>query len=277
MKKYGKLLLLLLLSICLITMSSVILKAFNGYKVTVSGGLYGKLSYKGGEKKDLIELDDQTSFNPNDFEVTVTDDRFYFKGFHLSGIEGALAGAQELKEDSIYVASFGMKGDLIEYYVEYVDEEGHELHPKRTLHGNEGDKPVIAYEYIDGYLPQTYNFTGTLKKGETLTFTFVYKKAPAPKTIVIYEGTYTTSSSSSNTQPSANTEPVQEEETFIPEEIIDIDEKPILPEENTNTIPSPTEKIPSTSIEDYILPAGIGIAAGGGLLALLLGRKKEEE
>lgn len=143
------------------------------YHVTVSGGLHGTVD---GQTQVDEQIAPGGQFNPNDYKVTLNDgdDKYYFKGFHISGIEGVLTGAQAVNEDMVFVATYGVKGDLVEYTVHYVDENGNQLLPSGTFYGNPGDKPVIAYQYVEGYLPQAYNLTGTLTENGPNEFTFVY-------------------------------------------------------------------------------------------------------
>ena len=47
-------------------------------------------------------------------------------------------------------------------------------------------KPVVAYRYIDNYLPQAYNITGTLKEDSENVFTFVYTFIPEAGIITNY-------------------------------------------------------------------------------------------
>ncbi|MBQ1407161.1 MAG: hypothetical protein IIY88_03400 [Eubacterium sp.] len=144
------------------------------YRITVSGGLHGTVN---GKDKVDVYLAPGTEWNPNDYTVEVTDDKYYFKGFHVSGIEGTLEGAQAANEDRIYVADYGIKGDLVMYTIRFVDDKGKTLMANMTAYGKVGDKPVIAYRYIDGYLPETYNLTKTLSSDEDENvFTFKYSK-----------------------------------------------------------------------------------------------------
>jgi len=143
------------------------------YHVTVSGGLHGTVN---GQDQVDVQIAPGSLFNPSEYPVTLNDgdDKYYFKGFHVSGIEGVLTGAQAVNEDMVFVATYGVKGDLVEYTVHYVDENGNQLLPSGTFYGNAGDKPVVAYQYVEGYLPQAYNLTQTLTKEGTNEFTFVY-------------------------------------------------------------------------------------------------------
>lgn len=143
------------------------------YHVTVSGGLHGTVN---GASQVDVDIAPGGEFNPNDYTVALNsgDDKYYFKGFHVSGIEGVLTGAQKVNEDKVFVATYGIRGDLVEYTVHYVDADGNKLRADSVFHGNPGDKPVVAYQYIDGYLPQAYNLTATLTEDGPNEFTFKY-------------------------------------------------------------------------------------------------------
>ena len=64
------------------------------------------------------------------------------------------------------MVAYGIQGDMVSYTVNYQDGGGNELAPSRTYYGAVGDKPVIAYQYIEGYRPDAYNLTKTLGKNE---------------------------------------------------------------------------------------------------------------
>ena len=66
---------------------------------------------------------------------------------------------------------------MVSYVINYEDASGRTLSPSRTFYGNVGDRPVVAFLYIDGYEPQAYNLTKTLSKNEADNiFTFVYSR-----------------------------------------------------------------------------------------------------
>ena len=80
--------------------------------------------------------------------------------------------------DQDYVVAYGIPGELAEYTVNYVDTDGNKLAESRTYYGNVGDEPVIAYLYIDGYIPDSYNQTGKLSSNASENvFNFVYSRA----------------------------------------------------------------------------------------------------
>ena len=153
-------------------MTGTVSAASYDYTVTVDGGLYGTVT---GTTPDTFAYGEE--WNPNDYTVTVTNSKYYFKGFHRAGHEGVLEGAQEITEDVDFVATFGIKGTQVKYVVNFVDEAGNPLAPSKEFYGNVGDKPVVAYVYIEGFQPQAYNLTKTLSEDETLNvFTFTYSE-----------------------------------------------------------------------------------------------------
>lgn len=106
------------------------------------------------------------------------DDKYYVKGIRLAGHdELAESGNIEVTQDLQYVVAYGMKKDQIAYTINYVDANGTQIADSETFYGNIGDKPVIAYRYIEGYQPtNAYNLTGTLKdNAEDNVFTFKYQ------------------------------------------------------------------------------------------------------
>lgn len=116
------------------------------------------------------------SFNPG--SVVLRDgSKYYVKGIRESGKDNntVAASAFTVTDDRDYVVAYGLRGDTVAYTVHYVDTGGKTLAPSDTYYGNAGDKPVVAFVYIDGYQPQAYNLTKTLVKNEAENvFTFVY-------------------------------------------------------------------------------------------------------
>ena len=109
--------------------------------------------------------------------------KYYRKGFRVSGEDnssGRLATPSiEVKGDQDYVVSYGIQGETVAYTIMYVDAEGNELYPSATYYGNVGDKPVVAYQYIEGWQPQAYNLGKTLVADASQNvFTFIYSPIP---------------------------------------------------------------------------------------------------
>ena len=108
--------------------------------------------------------------------------RYYVKGIRLSGHDNNTVdtAAFRVEGDRDYVVAYGIRGDMTGYTVNYQDESGNALAPSRSYYGNVGDKPVVAFLYVEGYEPMAYNLTKTLVSNEAENvFTFVYRRTPA--------------------------------------------------------------------------------------------------
>ena len=135
-----------------------------GDKVVVNGLEYG----------DVISCDAQGNVSLNE------NSKYYVKGIRLSGRDNntVAQSAFLVSGDQDYVVAYGIPGELAEYTVNYVDANGNKLADSKTYYGNVGDEPVIAYLYIDGYIPSSYNQSGKLVSDASKNvFNFVYNRA----------------------------------------------------------------------------------------------------
>lgn len=138
-----------------------------GDRITVSGLQTG----------DTVSFDiQQGAVRPGD------DSRYYVQGVRPSARDNDTASlapsAFRVTEDADYVVAYGIQGDQVAYTVNYEDEEGNTLAPSQTYYGNVGDKPVVAYLYIENYLPEALALTKTLSADASENvFTFVYQDA----------------------------------------------------------------------------------------------------
>ena len=106
--------------------------------------------------------------------------RYYVKGIRLSGRDNNTvdASAFRVEGDRDYVVAYGIRGEMVSYVVNYQDEAGNVLGESRSYYGNVGDKPVVAFLYVEGYEPMAYNLTKTLVSNEAENvFTFIYRRA----------------------------------------------------------------------------------------------------
>ncbi len=145
----------------------------NGASVSVSAK-GDKIIVTGLEYGDVISCDAQGSVALNE------NSKYYVKGIRLSGRDNntVAQSAFLVSGDQDYVVAYGIPGELAEYTVNYVDTDGNKLAESRTYYGNVGDEPVIAYLYIDGYIPDSYNQTGKLSSNASENvFNFVYSRA----------------------------------------------------------------------------------------------------
>lgn len=105
--------------------------------------------------------------------------KYYVKGIRQSGRDNDTVSlsAFRVEKDQDYVVAYGIRGELTSYTVNYQDTSGRTLAPSRTYYGNIGDRPVVAFLYIEGYEPQAYNLTRTLTANAAENiFTFEYSR-----------------------------------------------------------------------------------------------------
>ena len=146
------------------------------------------------------------TLTPIDGSVTIDyanavpdDDRYYVRGVRKAGLDNSTvyvttnqALTLPATADAQYVVAYGMKKNQVSYTVEFIDAAGNTIAPSETLYGNPGDKPVVAFRYIDGYLPSAYNLTKTLSgNAADNVFTFTYNAAPEVTYTVIDDGVTT--------------------------------------------------------------------------------------
>lgn len=146
------------------------------YKVTLSAGNKGTINGQNKIERADIASGSTVTFNLNDIQVT--DDKYYVKGIRLSGRdndEALAAPAFTINGDADYVVAYGIKGNMVAYTVNYQDASGNALAESQTFYGNIGDKPVVAYRYVENYIPDALALTKTLSDNESENvFTFTY-------------------------------------------------------------------------------------------------------
>lgn len=140
------------------------------YKVTLSAGNKGTINGQNKIEQANIAPDSTVTFNLNDIQVT--DDKYYVKGIRLSGRDNASSELLNtpgfiVKGDADYVVAYGIKGNMVAYTVNYQDASGKSLAESQTFYGNVGDKPVVAYRYVENYIPDALALTKTLSNNES--------------------------------------------------------------------------------------------------------------
>lgn len=148
-----------------------------GYKVTLYTGNQGTINSQ-NEMSINVSKGQMVSLDLSQIELP-QDSKYYVKGIRLSGhdsVDNLDPATFVVNGDLDYVVVYGVKGNQVAYTIRYVDENGKQLSEDTVLYGNVGDKPVVAYKYIDSYIPQSYALTKTLVKNEEENvFTFTYK------------------------------------------------------------------------------------------------------
>lgn len=155
------------------------------YTVRVFAGNQGTFDGESCVELSGFKLGERFSFNQGAIDVT-NNSKYYVKGLKLAGRDNDTATAISnvssftVDEDVDLVVAYGLKGSVAYYDVNYVDTDGNTLVSPQRFEGNVGDRPVVAYRYIEGFQPQAYNLTGTLSEKESDNqFTFVYTPVSA--------------------------------------------------------------------------------------------------
>ena len=178
MKKWKRLLVSLLTVSMTIGASAMSVMAAEPYtyKITLSAGNKGTIGGQSKIEQADLAAGSTVTFNLNNIQVT--DDKYYVKGIRLSGRdndEALAAPAFTIDGDADYVVAYGIKGNMVAYTVNYQDASGNALAESQTFYGNIGDKPVVAYRYIENYIPDALALTKTLSDNESENvFTFTY-------------------------------------------------------------------------------------------------------
>lgn len=129
----------------------------------------------------------------------VAGTQYYRKGVRVAGQDSGVYGTDcyvmpynlTVKQDMDFVVAYGLKGNMVAYTVNYVDEAGAPVTPNdgygnalpssETYYGNIGDRIIVSYRQVEGYVPQAYNLAKTLTADPgNNVFTFVYTPVLGP-------------------------------------------------------------------------------------------------
>ena len=141
-------------------------------------------------------------------------DKYYVRGIREAGRDNNTTNnlinpSFIVDRDIDLVVAYGVKGSDVTYKINYLEYGSNKkLMEPQTYHGNIGDKPVVAYLYIDGYVPQYKNVTGTLDADSTKNeWTFYYIDADDASVAVNskYTKTGSAATKSKDSKSSVNT------------------------------------------------------------------------
>lgn len=163
------------------------IRVFAGKQGTFKGGSSMK-EYKPGETFDLDSIT-VTPETAEDNGVKYEYEKYYVKGIKPSGADLELSNPAftDVTKDMDYVVVYGIANDeMVDYTVEYIDNATGKPFPNvpsKHYKGKVGDKPIVPYLYIEGYVPQAYNLTMTLRgekdKPEGNVMRFYYTRVTA--------------------------------------------------------------------------------------------------
>ncbi|MBQ6622301.1 MAG: hypothetical protein IJH75_05660 [Mogibacterium sp.] len=155
------------------------------YKVQIYSGSQGHFAGDTKVWEQEFEPGDTVDISLSDLGYELDNSKYYVRGFRITGHDNdETTGFQNLNfvadTDVSYEVAYGLKGALVSYTVQYQDENGNTLRSNDKLYGMPGDKPVVAYRYVEGYQPRAYNLAKTLSTDESQNIiTFIYDKAAA--------------------------------------------------------------------------------------------------
>lgn len=258
------------------------------YTIRILDGIQGKYTekavYKKVEygKKITVKIDESTVNLPKDSE-------YYVLGLKEAGKDNkektskTIAFNASTKECTItvlgdmdYVISYGVKGSVAKYTVNYLDQNGDAIAPSAEHYGNIGEKPVVSCIYVEGYTPAANALTKTLVEDESENvFTFYYRNgggAIGDNTTVVNGNNANAANGNANANANANANnAVNVPGNQTPRDLVDLD----------------NEETPMANMdldEESGLPLGaiIGIVAaaiavGAAILILVAKKRRKDE
>ena len=266
------------------------------YSVTLSAGKQGIFADGDRIVREELKYGDYVNFDWRD-QLTLKDDKYYAKGIRRSGEDNSnsfITDQVQVTGDEDYVVAYGVLGDMVAYTVQYLDENGNELAPSKTYYGSVGDRPVVAFQYIEGYLPQAYNLTKTLSENEAdNVFPFEYAPAseirnvtvtvdggttvvttPAAGTGTAQQGAAAAGGAAADENAGGNAEgdTVEVEDEEVPRDLVDLDEEevPLAKGELEE------DTIRETSVMPIVVGSLIALLAVAGIVGIVISYKKKK-
>lgn len=266
------------------------------YSVTLSAGKQGTFADGDRIVREELKYGDYVNFDWRD-QLTLKDDKYYAKGIRRSGEDNSnsfITDQVQVTGDEDYVVAYGVLGDMVAYTVQYLDENGNELAPSKTYYGSVGDRPVVAFQYIEGYLPQAYNLTKTLSENEADNI-FPFEYAPASEirnvTVTVDGGTTVVTTPAAGTGTAqqgaaaaggaaadenaggnAEGDTVEVEDEEVPRDLVDLDEEevPLAKGELEE------DSIRETSVMPIVVGSLIALLAVAGIVGIVISYKKKK-
>ena len=263
------------------------------YKVTVYAGNQGHFA-DGKTWSKTYEFESNTgTIDLESLGFVLDNDKYYVRGFRQAGHDNdETTGAQTMNftvtEDCDFEIAYGIKGNMTDYTVRYVDAAGNELHAPDTFYGKVGDKPMVAFRYIEGFLPSSYNITGTLKETGN-EFVFTYNPAEGNVTVNTITNTVTGPAApgavaagaaagapgAPGAAPAGQNIADGQTPTGTPDQVVDIDDSqsPTETPENVNDNKGPLAGIPTAAK----IAGGVVILAAIAAIAAAIARRNRDD
>lgn len=183
--------LLALLLLLPLSLNALALNEEYTYTVRILAGAQGSIGGQNEVSFTGLHYGERFTFDVSSVQLN-QGSKYYVRGIRESGRDNDTVGAPSfiVTQDQDYVVAYGLRGNEVAYTLYFETEDGRTLADSVTYYGNVGDKPVVAYQHIDGYQPRYYNLTKTLSENAAENvFTFTYRSirttvqpTPAPTT-----------------------------------------------------------------------------------------------
>lgn len=232
-----------------------------------------------------LQAGDEVGLNAQAAIALDSSSKYYVQGLRLSGRDNDTVEASVfvVDGDADYVVAYGIKGNQVAYTVNYRDDDGNELAPSEVFYGNVGDKPVVSYMYIEGYVPEALGLTKTLSANAAENvFTFEYDLIPAvvvtpPTTDDTAQGTGTvpedegdeTDESAVTTEPTGGAEADQQESSEESEAVESEEESQIIVDLDEESVPMAAGEEDSAEETDGTLTTYIAVGVISAIVLIL--------
>ena len=183
MKRTAKILPVLILAILMMTGQTFAADGSSyNYRVKVFSGNQG--SFANGSKQVTLTCSagDRVRLDTSELKVKCDNDKYFVKGIKEAGADNSSKSLvnsliAKADEDKDYVIAYGLKNETVTYTVSYKDAKGNKLLSDDKYSGVVGDKPIVSFKYVAGYVPTAYNETKTLSDNSKLNkFVFYYSR-----------------------------------------------------------------------------------------------------
>ena len=252
------------------------------YSVTLSAGRQGTLTGSGvsvegstytlGSDGTTLKISGlhkgaRVTFSAQDAATLNDESKYYISGIRLSGRDNNTRAADPsfvVDGDADYVVAYGIRGNMVQYTVQYQDEDGNTLADSRTYYGNVGDEAVVAYLYVDGYRPLSFNLSKVLSANSAENvFTFVYTQILADDVVIVDDGTTVTNGGTTRTDNGTTVNDGEDEldeddgEDTEEEVIVEVQpEQPTVNSNNTGNANAEDNTLEEENIDDNQTPLG---------------------
>ena len=190
MKKI-KVLTVLAIAFCFLLGTTAVYAADSGYSLIVSGGngtLDGSSNpVVGTNTVEVVSgTSDKISVDGGEaITVKPPESKYFVRGLKLAGHDNdeiytsIATNHAGTPQDTSVVVAYGLKSNMVKYTVSYIDENGAELVGSDTHYGVIGDRPIVTFKQINGYLPASATELTLSPDASTNTITLTYTPAQA--------------------------------------------------------------------------------------------------